>query len=376
MSAMVIKPYYETRNALLDLKQIMTGLQNLTKSTVDWTYDRYETRRIVYRKTGRVKKSNALQVIGNITNQVEEYQSKIEAYYVAYMDMIEMNIVYADAISNLTVVWANMLDSIDQYSRIMYENLIDLQKQARRSTKSIEHLDWIEQVNLLKQTTQLLRNVTDTMYHYSLQAYWAQAANKSKGNFNVLLLLIAVCCVQMRNWKLTFLVFVALMTYVEAGSIKQNPKAEALVYIPEVIVADFKAHANCLARARTIELGQETSASEYSGSTITCLQAMKSVSQVCDTSDNGVQEKYLGCSKSGLPQLGYMGTYVSVKGSLSISQLPCSRHMNLACLNDDVLLTLLSRQLLAVKSHTASRGTRSPCLPTCILKLEIQHHYG
>jgi hypothetical protein len=71
---------------------------------------------------------------------------------------------------------------------------------------------------------------------------------------------------------------------------------------------------------------------------------MKPASQISDTSDNGVQEKYLGCSKGGLPQLGYTGIYVSNSGSLSISQLPCSRHMNLACLNDEVLLTLLSRQ--------------------------------
>jgi 2,3-bisphosphoglycerate-independent phosphoglycerate mutase len=79
----------------------MGGLKNLTKRTVTWNYDRYETRRIVDQRKGRIRRSNALQLIVDITNQIEEYQTKVEAYYNAYTDMVEMNIVYADAISNL-----------------------------------------------------------------------------------------------------------------------------------------------------------------------------------------------------------------------------------------------------------------------------------
>jgi hypothetical protein len=57
-----------------------------------------------------------------------------------------------------------------------------------------------------------------------------------------------------------------------------------------------------------------------------------------------IKEKYLGCSKGGLPQLAYSGMYTTVHGTIVVSHLSCSVHMNLASIGDELLLTLLNEQ--------------------------------
>jgi hypothetical protein len=100
--------------------------------------------------------------------------------------------------------------------------------------------------------------------------------------------MLMVCLIQIRNFKATIAVLAMMMVmYADAGSIKEKPKAESLIYVPEVKAVDFETHAkqhcfagdsSCLTRKRTIELGQKESAMACSESMITCLSAMKSVS--------------------------------------------------------------------------------------------------
>jgi hypothetical protein len=129
-----------------------------------------------------------------------------------------------------------------------------------------------------------------------------------------------------------------------------KPVSDSLIKLPDVIhpgnhSEDHCHHDDkiCMGRPRTTEIGQKNTAEQCSKAELDCAVIMALARDKCSDGEND-DEYYLGCSKGGLPQIGYSGMYTTVHGKIVVSHLECSRRMNLACLNDDMLITLLSEQ--------------------------------
>jgi hypothetical protein len=346
LSDMALNPYDTLERTLDDLNQTLVALTNLTSTTVNWEYDKFEVLSILNRTEGRVKRDTAVGVINNVTQQIVLYQHKVKEYYNAYLDLLELVEIYAQAVNNLTLVWDSMLDTMDDYARNAHAEISDLANMARRMKRSVSYPTWAMEMRNLREVARVLKQITATIYQYSLQAYWLQARNDHQTRFSNWIWLIPAL---VPDKRVSFFVTLSMIIVIGDTANVPKPVAESLIRLPDVThLNNHTDHCDdddviCQHRPRTLELGQSNTAEQCSKAVLDCATLMAISKDKCSEGLDD-EEHYLGCSKGGLPQLGYSGTYSTVGGRIIMSHLRCSKHMNLACLDDEILLSLLSSQ--------------------------------